>query len=338
MERRIVEKDIVVSPELCEDGRLYVCDGTADQNYRYEELSPGDLRHLRGLHFVNISLGTKDKDVRVVFGKRRKDWSKTEATRRDFVFLRKHSVDIGVRERALLANVDAMSFDDNAERDLYKKISGTATEEQLATLNKYSVQKHFKQELSVGDIVAVWKNKRAVLNVCSMLKLSPEERDNYFVIDTENRMEQDFLSRDHLILRNMERLLELLGYTGFGDRVTTVQLEENDSVVAALRKVTDLAVGVRGSSSNLKAVISRILKSLIGLWLELVGEATDVRCTGSPKKRLCGGLRSLRTISSGRNGRMASVKRGWCRVPMRWTLAWTSRWERGSGEHITVWF
>lgn len=122
----------------------------------------------------------------------------------------------------------------------------------------------------MGDIVAVWNKKRAVLNVCSMLKLSPEERDNYFVIDTENRMEQDFLSRDHLILRNMERLLELLGYTGCGDRATMVKLEESDSVVAALRKVTDLSVRVRGSSSNLKTMISRILKSLLGLKSERV--------------------------------------------------------------------
>ena len=191
----IVEKDIAVQLELCEDGRLYVCDGTADQKYPHEELSPGDLRHVRGLQFVIISLGTKDKDVRVVVGKRRKDWSETEATRRDFVFLRKHSVDIGRRERVLLASIDVMFFDDNAERDLHKKkISGTATEEQLATLNKYSVQKHSKEELSVEDIAAVWKKKRAVLNVCSILELSPEERDNYFVIETENRMDQDFVS------------------------------------------------------------------------------------------------------------------------------------------------
>ena len=58
------------------------------------------------------------------------------------------------------------------------------------------------------------------------------------------------MSCDHLILQNMDKLLELLGYTGFGYRATMVKLEEvekSDSVVCALRKVTDLSVRVRGS-------------------------------------------------------------------------------------------
>ena len=48
------------------------------------------------------------------------------------------------------------------------------------------------------------------------------------------------------------------------------EVEKSDSVVGALRKVTELAVGVTGSSSKLKAVVSRILKSLLGLKLERV--------------------------------------------------------------------
>ena len=76
-----------------------------------------------------------------------------------------------------------------ASGSLKKKIARTATEEQLAMLKKYSVQKkHFVQELRVDDIMTVLKKRRAVINVCSMLTLSPEERDDYFVIDTDSRM------------------------------------------------------------------------------------------------------------------------------------------------------
>lgn len=60
-------------------------------------------------------------------------------------------VDIGERERDLLASVHITYFNDDAERNVLKmKIAGTATKEQLAMLKKYSVQKHFEEKTECG--------------------------------------------------------------------------------------------------------------------------------------------------------------------------------------------
>lgn len=142
-----------------------------------------------------------------------------------------NAIDMKRAEKQMMADVDVMSFTRNDEKHLLaRKISGCATASDIAALKKYGVQKYFRQELPIDDICTVLSKKRAVLNACSMLKLSIKERGTFFLVDAHGKKEYDFLRSDYLVLRHMDHLLRMLGYTGLRDRETRINVMALDAV------------------------------------------------------------------------------------------------------------
>lgn len=115
-------------------------------------------------------------------------------------------------------------------------------------LDRHRVQKHFREELTIDDICTVLRKKRAILNACSMLKLSVEERADFFLVDAQGK--NDLLQSDYLALRHMDHLLRALGYSGMNDRTKSIKLGalEFDANVQARETTqeTELAEDVDG--------------------------------------------------------------------------------------------
>eukprot|EP00903_Cladosiphon_okamuranus_P022905 g21097.t1 len=133
-------------------------------------------------------------------------------------------------EKEMMAGIDVMSFTRDDERHLLaRKIQVVATQSEIVTLKKRSVQKLFREELSVDDIYTVIHKKRAIMNACSMLKLSVKERAEFFLAEAHGRGEYDFLRSDYLVLRHVDRLLRVLGYSGLNDRTKSVNLTVLDA-------------------------------------------------------------------------------------------------------------
>ena len=142
-----------------------------------------------------------------------------------------NAIDMKEAEKQMMAEVDVMSFTRNDEKHLLsRKISGNATPSDIAALKKYNVQKHFRQELSIDDICTVLRKKRAILNVCSMLKLTVQERAEFFLVEAQGKKEHDFLRADYPVLRQMDHLLRMLGYSGLNDRTTSINVMALDEV------------------------------------------------------------------------------------------------------------
>ena len=150
-------------------------------------------------------------------------------------------------EKERMAGIDVMSFSSNDEKRLLAlKENGIATPSDIAALKKFSVQQHFRQELSVNEIFTVLRSGRAVLNACSMLKLSAEERAVFFTAGAGM-----FGQSDYLALREIDQLLRVLGYSGLNDRTKSVNLLALDDAVDQAHQKTDGAEDVVESAEEL---------------------------------------------------------------------------------------
>lgn len=256
MERRIVEKDILVPPNLCEDNRLYVCDGTADPNYRYEELSPGDLRQLRGLHFVNISLGTKDKDVRVKLGKRRKNWSEAE----DLTFM---------------TEIDTLGASEDIVRDVKRAcVGGKATPREFAFLRKHAAQKYFPHRISGQEVQYFEKHQRRITNSCFFKRFNEATRKKLLSNMVSLGGDQGVKVNDILAGEMLADILTLLGFKGMQDYTTTIvwhDLSQNtltryESMVDKLHSLR-LGVRIRIQTNDKRAILVAYLKKILGVHL-----------------------------------------------------------------------
>lgn len=86
------------------------------------------------------------------------------------------------------------------------------------------MQKLFREEQTVDEIYTVLRKKRAIMNACSMLKLSIEERVEFFLVEARGKDEHDFLHSDYLVLRHTDLQLRVLGYSGLKDRTRSIYL------------------------------------------------------------------------------------------------------------------
>eukprot|EP00903_Cladosiphon_okamuranus_P015637 g14439.t1 len=157
---------------------------------------------------------------------------------------------------------------------------------------RQSGKRLFREELSVDDIYTVISKRRAVMNACSMLKLSVNERAEFFLVDAHGREEYDFLRSDYLVLRHVDRLLRVLGYSGLNDRTKSVNLmvldaKPQDQETSQDAKDGDIAqlaedvtrkleivrkirrnVRFRGKTESIVKEMKSILKTLIGIHLK----------------------------------------------------------------------
>lgn len=158
-----------------------------------------------------------------------------------------NAIDMKEAEKQIMAEVDVTSFTRNDEKHLLSlKISGNATPSDIAALKKYNVQKHFRQELTIDDICTVLRKKRAIVNACSMLKLTVQERAEFFLVEAHGKKEHDFLRVDYPVLRQMDHLLRMLGYSGLNDRTAVINvmaLDEFDGTDAVARAVAQEGEG-----------------------------------------------------------------------------------------------
>eukprot|EP00752_Nemacystus_decipiens_P010632 g9469.t1 len=130
----------------------------------------------------------------------------------------------------MMAGINVMSFSrDDEQRLLDLKKNGVANQSETVALKKYGVQKFFREELSVDDICTFIRKKRVIMNACSMLKLSVEERAEFFLADARGGGEYDFIRSDYLALRHMDSLLRVLGYSGLDHRTKSVNLMALDA-------------------------------------------------------------------------------------------------------------
>lgn len=128
-----------------------------------------------------------------------------------------------------MAGLDVMHLDESWKTKIVKKImNGTATDLECLAYKKYMIEKQITEELDIDSIITVVDSKRAVRNVCNLLKIPPEERDNYHIIHMDSRLELDFMCKDHVIQNKLDNLLRHLGYSGVNDRTTKVDVTQVD--------------------------------------------------------------------------------------------------------------
>ena len=182
---------------------------------------------------------------------------------------------------------DIKEMDEECRKKIELKIiNGNATEKDVVALDKYNLQRNFSDTLSKHELLTVLRDKRSIVNISSLLKLTPHERDEFFAIRTAKRSETDFMNKDHLILKRLDEILRFVGFEGINDRSTLIdkeQINQNKKVSDALGDIRGMKTGVRLAPSKKRKVshdgqilvedeaishkteISTLLRNLIGL-------------------------------------------------------------------------
>lgn len=190
--------------------------------------------------------------------------------------------EIATIKREFLEEIDVMEIEEEEILEMKKQErTGGASVEMKLTLMKYEVQKHFKEKLSADEVLAFIGKKRSILNVIRFLNIPFAEQEKKHLEIAEERDEVDFQSTDILVLGEILKILKHLGYSGFEDTNTCLDLLHIDSdevVRTHMAKIASL-VG-RGKGDGHMKELNRLLKLTMGIKMSRVQK----RQRGSKKR------------------------------------------------------
>lgn len=125
---------------------------------------------------------------------------------------------------------------------MMKKIRGTATEEDLAMIQKYRVQVHYAQSVDAQFVLEFTKKKRAIYNQ-TIVKRFPEavrmkiHSNNLILKDS-----MDTVSADPKLICGLQRTLELMGFESATDSSRKIDMKTiSEGAVDCMRGVVERA-------------------------------------------------------------------------------------------------
>lgn len=149
--------------------------------------------------------------------------------------------------------------------------AGVSCRYELMQLRKYKVQRFFKDSLGGKDIIFYEKHHRQIWNQLAMTKLTREDMANFWRKDL--KIDKDFAKNDYKVLPLLEDLLKQMGFSGFGDRSSKVDvrgLPENKGVIEILDQITAITMNTRNRAEEPLNRVKTYLESLTGIKMDNV--------------------------------------------------------------------
>lgn len=146
--------------------------------------------------------------------------------------------------------------------------AGVSCRYELMQLRKYKVQQFFKDSLGGKDIIFYEKHHRQIWNQLAVTKLTREDMANFWRKDLKT--DKDFAKDDYKVLPLLEDVLKHMGFSGFDDRSSRVDvrgLPENKEAMEILDQIAAITTNARNRAHEpLNRVVSYI-DSLTGITL-----------------------------------------------------------------------
>lgn len=149
------------------------------------------------------------------------------------------------------------------------KRAGVSCRYELMQLRKYQVQRFFKGGLSGEDIIFYEKHRRQIWNQLAVTKLTREDMENFWRNDL--KIDKDFAKEDYKVMILLENVLKHMGFGGFQDRVSEVDVcgfPENKEAMEILDQIAAITMNVRNRAQTPLNKVVSYLDSLTGMKID----------------------------------------------------------------------
>lgn len=164
------------------------------------------------------------------------------------------------------ADVSKMGAEEYKEL-MMRKIRGTATEEDLAMIQKYQVQIHYKQTVGAQFVMEFDRKKRAIYNQTLIKRFPATVRSRMHSNTMHMKDSLDTVSADPKLIGEFQKTLRLMGFESAADPNTRMEMESiSEEALESMKNMVELAKTV----SNGRKPQGKKLLSHFNLYLEQV--------------------------------------------------------------------